>query len=133
MKKFVLGGVWLLFYVMCLLLSYITAPSVSQQAALFVLSVVFFVPGFWLLIDARRQHDAKMLRILRWISGAVLLLTVVLLIANVSSVLASETVGNILYTLLIIVSVPMVCSQSWLISLFLWAFLFLSTLGRKKK
>jgi hypothetical protein len=60
-------------------------------------------------------------------------LTLALLVANVFSVLWSEAVGTVLYELLIFVSVPMVCSRHWVLSLFLWACLFFSTLPKKAK
>lgn len=133
MKKYILYGIWFCLYVTCLFLGYVTEPDQAQQVALLLMALIFFVPGVLLLIDAHRAKDAKTLCILRWISAVSLGLTVVLLIANVASALAPDAVGNALYELLIIVSVPMVCSQHWLVSLFLWACLFFATLRRKAK
>lgn len=133
MKKYILYGIWFCLYVTCLFLGYVTEPDQAQQVALLLMALIFFVPGVLLLIDAHRAKDVKTLCILRWISAVSLGLTVVLLIANVASALAPDAVGNALYELLIIVSVPMVCSQHWLVSLFLWACLFFATLRRKAK
>ena len=134
MKKYILYGIWFCLYVACLFLGYVTEPNQAQQICLLLMALLFFVPGVLLLIDGHRQQDKKTLCILRWISGMSLALTLVLLVANVASALASEAVGNILYELLIFVSVPMVCSQQWLLSMLLWACIFFTTLvGRKRK
>ena len=134
MKKTILWCVWAFFYALCAGLGYIADPTDTQKLALLVMALIFFIPGLLLLIDALRKKDRKTLLQLRWISGLSLGLTLVLLVANVMSALASETVGNVLYEILIFVSVPMICSQQWLLSMFLWACLFFATLvGRKKK
>lgn len=133
MKKTILYGSWIFLYILCAGLAHVTGAEGLQSAALLLLSVLFFIPGAILLADALRTGDRKTAVLLRWLSGGSLALTVIALAANVASALASETVGNVLYEVLIFVSVPMVCSQQWLLSLFLWACLFCGTfLGRKK-
>lgn len=133
-KYWLLYGSWLWLYLLCAGLAHVTEPSSLQSAAMTLLSLVFFVPGVILLVDGLRKGDQKQLRLLRWISIASLGLTLVLLVANVLSALASEILGNVLYELLIFVSVPMVCSRHWVLSLFLWACLLFATfIGRKKK
>lgn len=134
MKKTILWCAWAFLYALCAGLGYITDPTDTQKLALLAMALIFFIPGLLLLIDALRIGDKKTLLQLRWISGISLGLTLVLLVANVMSALASEAVGNVLYEILIFVSVPMICSQQWLLSMFLWACLFFATLvGRKKK
>lgn len=134
MKKLILWCIWVFLYALCAGLGYISDPSDSQKPALLIMALIFFIPGLLLLIDGLRSRDQKTLLQLRWISGLSLALTLVLLVANVMSALASEAVGNVLYEVLIFVSVPMICSQQWLLSLFLWACLLFATLpGRRKK
>ena len=133
MKKRILYIAWGILYALCAGLGHITQPTDAQSVALTLLSLVFFVPGAILLADALRSSDRKTLLVLRWISGASLGLTLLMLVANVFSVLGSEVLGAVLYELLIFVSVPMVCSQHWVLSLFLWACLFFATLPVKKK
>lgn len=134
MKKTILWCIWAFLYALCAGLGYLENPTGTQSLALLVMALIFFVPGILLLVDALRSDNKKTLLQLRWISGLSLGLTLVLLVANVASVLASEAVGNVLYNFLIFVSVPMVCSQQWLLSMFLWACLFFATMaGRKKK
>ena len=131
MKK-ILYGSWLALYGLCAGLAHIAEPTARQSTAHTLLSILFFVPAAILLIRALRQTDAKTLKTLRIISLCSLGLTLLLLIANVSSMLAGEVLGNILYELLIFASVPMICSRHWVISLFLWACLLILTLPKKK-
>lgn len=133
MKKLILYGSWFCLYVVCAILGYIIPVTTLQQVAMLILALAFFVPPAWLVIEARWKQDRKQLRLLRWISGLSLGLTVIFLVLNVISALFSEAAGELLYELLIFVSAPMVCSQQWMLSLFLWACLFFATLGRKKK
>lgn len=133
MKKRILYITWGVLYALCAGLSHITQPGDIQSIALTLLSLVFFVPGVILLVDALRSGDRKTRLELRWISGVSLGLTLALLVANVFSVLGSEVLGTVLYELLIFASVPMVCSRHWVLSLFLWACLLFATLPVKKK
>ncbi len=133
MKKSILYGVWLVLYAICAGLSFVENPVGLQKSALTVMSIFFFAPGAMLLINACKAKDRKTVLLLRWVSGASVALTVVVLIANLFSALGSEALGNALYTLLILVSVPMVCSQSWALSIFLWLCLFFATFLLKKK
>ena len=133
MKKRILYIAWGVLYALCAGLGHITQPEDGQAAAMTVTSLVFFLPGVILLIDALRSGEQKALRTLRWISGLSLGLTLGFLVANVASVLSSETVGNVLHELLLFVSVPMFCSRIWVLSLFLWACLFFAALPLKKR
>lgn len=132
MKKVFLYSLWLFLYALCAGLAYIPNPEGLQSAALTALALIFFVPGVILLIDALRAKDKKHLLLLRWICITVLALTLVLLGANVISALGSQAMGDALFDVLIFVSVPMICSQHWLMILFLWACLLFATfLGQK--
>lgn len=134
MKKWILYGIWGCLYIICAALGYaVTEPSGLQFFALAALSLLFFAAPVLLLVDAHRQGDKKTLLTLRWISGLSLGLTLVFLVANVASALGSEALGNAMYALLVLVSVPMVSSQHWFLSIFLWACIFFATVGRKRK
>lgn len=134
MKKLILYGIWAILYALCAALGHITEPTDIQSVSLTLMSLVFFIPGIILLVGALRTKDGKTLLQLRWISALSLGSTLIFMVANVMSALGSEAVGNALYEILIFVSVPMICSQYWFLSLFLWACLLFATLpGRKKK
>lgn len=130
MKKTVLYCSWVFFYFLCAFISNVENPAGIQSAALTVLSLIFFIPPAILLYDAARSGDKKTLLRLRLISILSLSLTLAALIANIASVNASETVGNVLYQVLIFASVPMVCSQHYVLSMFLWACLLFATVRK---
>ena len=60
-------------------------------------------------------------------------LTLVVLAANFSLAVRSETLGNFLHYALTIVSAPMIASGHWAMSLFLWACLLTASLKQLKK
>lgn len=133
MKKRYLYGAWILLYALCAGLGHMAEPTHRQATAHTLLSILFFVPGYVLLVCALLEKDQKTLRLLRLLSICSLGLTLAALIANVAAALGSDLLGTILHEVLIFVSVPMICSRHWVLSLFLWACLLLTArLGRKK-
>lgn len=132
MKKHSLFALWGGLFVLCAALGFIPAPAGILKALLVLLAVAFFVPPMLLIRRSREQHDRRTLTLIRNLAIASLVLTVVLIIANFLSIAASETLGSILYSMLIIVSSPMVCGRYWVLSLFLWACLLFAA-GPKRK
>lgn len=132
MKKIILYAIWAALYIACLALGFITDPSASQAVAMTIMSVIFFVPGAVLLTQGLMEKDKKQLLTLRWISAVSLGLTLVMLVANIVSVNASQAAGAALFYILNFVSVPMVCSQHYALSLFLWACILVCTLPKRK-
>lgn len=128
MKKRILYWIWGFFYLLCAFISNLENPVGAQKAALTVLSLIFFIPPVILLVDALKAEGKKTLLTLRVISILSLSLTLAALIANIAVVGASDTVGRVLHQVLIFASVPMVCSQHFVLSLFLWACLLFATL-----
>lgn len=135
MKKSYLYAAWLILYILCTILSSIQPESTGLSVFMTMLSLCFFVPGGLLLHRALKEGDRKEVLRLRLISGLSLGLTFLLIVLNFLSLGMSEAMGNFLYALLIIVSCPMVCSQYWVLSLFLWACLLTVTVlyAPKKK
>lgn len=133
MKKRILYVTWGLLYALCAGLGHITQPEGTQSVALTFIALLFFVPPAILLIDALRSGDRKTLRLLRIISIICLSLTFILLLLNVTSVLMAEVWGAVLHEMLIFVSVPMICSRHWILSMFLWAVLLFATIPPKKQ
>ncbi len=133
MKKRILYIAWLFLYLLCAALGHSVNPTAVRQTVMTCLSVIFFVPGFWLLIDSWLRRDKKGIRRLIFICLTSLSVTLVMLLANLLSVTGSETLGNVLFVMLIWLSSPMVCSGYWFLSLFLWAILLFSSITCKKK
>lgn len=134
MRKVLLYGSWIGLYGICALLGCVVGEAEGMRRAILILfSLLFFVPPTILLVDAIRKQHTKTIRLIRWISFTSLLLTMLLLVGNIFSAQGSETLGLTLYYILIFISVPMISSQYWFLSLFLWACLFCSTIKRKRK
>ena len=133
MKKSSLMAVWGIFYIICAGLGFIPEPEGAVRIFLTVISVLFFVPPAILLYDAFSGRDRKTILLIRRLSALSLGVTLVLLIANFLAALASEWLGTALHVLLVICSAPMFCSNYWILSLFLWAVLLVSSMQKWKE
>ena len=133
-QKF-LFPLWGGLFIVCAAMGFIPDPAGVGRILLTLLSIAFFVPPALALYQAIQAGDQPVLRLIRNLSALSLCLTLVLLVLNFLSALRSETLGDILYNILTIVSSPMVCSGCWVLSLFLWACLLMVSLKglRKKK
>ena len=131
MKKSVLYVIWGVLYCACMGFSFVKDPTAGEKAFLVAMSVLFFVPPFYLAWQARKEESRKTLLALRLVSIGVLSLSLILLILNFLSVYFSAKTGLVLYVLLVMCSVPMVCAQHWFLGLFLWACLLMFTIQKK--
>ena len=133
MKKSSLMAVWGIFYIICAGLGFIPEPEGAVRVFLMVISVLFFVPPAILLYDAFSAGDKKTIRLIRRLSGLSLSVTLALLIANFLAALGSPGLGGFLHVLLVLGSAPMLCSNYWVLSLFLWAVLLVASLQKRKE
>ena len=135
MKKHYLFALWGGLFTLCAALGFIPAPGTALKILLTLLSVAFFIPGALLLYLSAKKGDRSMAELVRNLAAASLAFTLLLIVANFFSALGGETLGNILYSVLAIVSAPMVCSGYWALSLFLWACLMIGAIQilRQKK
>ena len=129
MQNKLLFPLWGVLFIICAGLGFIPESSWALTAA----AVLFFVPPAMILYRSGKQGQSGPVKLVCWLSALSLVLTLVLLIANVLSVTASEAAGTALYRLLVIVSAPMVCSGYWALSLFLWACLLVAGLRLLRK
>ncbi len=127
MKGKIMWFGWLCLYVLCVGLGTVTQRGATLEVVLTVLSLLFFVPGIWLLYRSVKTQNKKGLLALRIVSLSSLVLTLSLIVLNIVTVSASEAVGKVLNDLLIVVSAPMYCCYIRGISIFLWACLFVGT------
>ncbi len=132
-KKGKLALAWGVLYVICTVLGFIDTDNGFLQAIFALISIGFFLPGGVLLYEALEGQDKKTVRTIRYLSIASLSLTVLTLVLNVLTLPSSEAVGNRMFGLLVVVSAPMISSQAWAISLFLWACLLFASFLKKKK
>lgn len=132
MKKPYLYAAWAALYALCLGLSFVENPAGFGKFLLVLAGLLFFLPPFWLLMQAKKENSRKTLLVLRLISGGALALSLVLLVLNFLSVYFSAETGLVLYVLLVMFSVPMVCIQYWALGLFLWALLLFATFPSRR-
>ena len=133
MKDSKLYALWGALYILCGLLGFIREPNGFVMALLVLLAVGFFVPGAILLYRGWKEHNPGKIRMIRNLSLGWLGLTLVLLVANFLTAGATEVTGDLLYGFLVFLSAPMYCGQFWIMSLFLWACLLMSSLSCLKK
>ena len=123
MKQKNLYAIWSVLFVLCCALGFLPQKNI----VLTMVSVLFFLPGVLILVDAYKQNDNKALLRLRYISLGSLVLTLAILAANFASAQGSLKLGDALHYILGIVSTPMFCSSIWVLPLFLWACLFIAS------
>ena len=128
MNKKTLYIIWAVLFAVCAGLGFIREPGEGMKALMFCATAAFFVTPAWLLWKGNRQ-DAYMVRNL---SLASLVVTAMMLIVNLLSVQSRLLVGDVLYAIMAVVSVPMLCSRFWALSLFCWACLLSASFMKKK-
>lgn len=132
MSKKVLFALWGGLFILCAGLGFIPEPVGILKGILTATSVAFFLPPALLLYRAGKENDRDTIVLIRNLSALSLGITLVTLVGNFVLAVSSETLGNILYYVLIVVSSPMICSGYWVMSLFLWACLLMGSLKKSK-
>lgn len=125
--------VWgVLFFATAVLGLVYPAAEGVLKAVLQVLSVLFFLPPCLILVKAKAEGSAKHRAIIRNLSLASLIGTLVMLVVNLRSVGYLAATGKVLHIILTIISAPMICSSVYALSLFLWAALLMGSFGKSK-
>lgn len=123
---------WGVLFVLCAALGFVPEPEGALKILLTLTAVVSFLPPAVLLYRASKDRDVHTLMLVRNLSALSLILTLILLIGNFLTALTSETLGTVVYYILVIVSSPMICSGHWAMSMFLWACLLMVSLKQLK-
>ena len=125
MKEKILYAIWASLYILCVGLGTVENAAGLGKALLIASAVIFFLPGGALLYHGLQTGNKKVLQRLRLVCLTSLVLTLILIVANLMSVSASAKTGKVLYDLLQLFSAPMLCGQFWAMSLFLWSILMI--------
>lgn len=133
MSDTVLYALWGGLYALCAALGFISAPGPALRLLMIILSAVMFVPPFMLNYRGAKSGNRRMLELVRDLSFYWLVLTSLLLILSFLTVFASAWVGNLLHSLLTVVASPLVCSDNWAWTIFLWACVFFDARSKLKK
>ena len=127
MNKKLLFTLWGVLFALCAGLGFVSQPGTALKVLMNLLSFGFFALGGWILWQARERKDMATVALVRALSLASLVVTLVLLVANFLSVFTPEWVGNLLHHMLVMVSSPMFCAPNWAVSLFFWACLMVAS------
>ena len=133
MNKKSLLILWSVLFIVCAGLGFIPQPEGILKTVLFVVSLLFFVPPAFLLYLSVKKQDRDCLLLIRNLSALSLLTTLVLMVLNILSALWPAAAGNFLYSVLTIVSSPMICCGNWFLSMFLWACLLITAMQQLRK
>lgn len=123
------SGLFLLTAVLGLLFPEETGPG---RWVLTAVSVIFFVPPWMILVRAKREENRHHIRLVRWLALASIALTAALLVLNLRSAGLSDALGRALNAALSIVSAPMMCSNFFVLPIFLWGCLLADTFVKKR-
>ena len=130
-KEWILYAAWLCLYILCVGLGTVEEVWGVGKVLFILTSLIFFIPGVWLLVMGIGEKNKKMVRRVRIISLCSLLLTMIVFCANLMAVTGSSETGAFLHDLLNLVSAPMFCAQYWIISIFCWACLLSASFMKK--
>ncbi len=129
MNKKTVFALWGGLYALCAVLGFVPEPQGALRVLSIILAVAHFVPPLVLI----HAGGPRVQRLVRNLSAIWLVLTVALILGNFMTIGASTLVGNICYSLLVIISSPMVCGQYWVLGLFGWAYLLFDSLNALAK
>ena len=105
--------------------------SGAVRWVLTAVSVLFFVPPWMILVRAKAEGNRRQIRLIRYLALASVSLTAVLLVANLKSAGLGEALGRALNAALTVVSAPMLCSNFFVLPIFLWGCLIADTFVKK--
>ena len=109
-------------------------PGVENGVGLFFLRLVtllFFLPPWMILAKARIEGLVFHVRLLRYLSLASLAFTLLLFCAGILTAVGNPELGDLIHVLMAIVCAPLVCSNFYVLPMFLWATVLAATLGKK--
>lgn len=131
LNKYILAAVWVGMYILCAVLGFLPSQEGANRVLLVIFGVLFFVPPGLLVYTCWKEKNGKWLRFVRIVALVVLITTVALMLLNLMSITlllvmpekAALVLGDILYYLLNLGSVPMMCGQYWGLGMTGWAVL----------
>ena len=133
MKEKILYALWACLYILCVGLGTVGTVEGIGKIFFVLTALIFFIPGVLLLVFGLREKNKKMLLRVRIVCICSLVLTLIFLVANFLTANASDATGYTMFELLNLVSAPMLCSQYWVLSLFLWACLLMGSFTKLPK
>ncbi len=112
--------IWGGMYAICAVLGFIPGPQGALYWLLFGISLLFFVPPAVILRQAVTAKDRRSIKIMRTVCLTWFAVMLFLLILNLGSIGASAAAGAAVYYFLVVLASPMICSQIWVVPMFLF-------------
>ena len=124
---------WAVMFALTAVLGFLFPAAQNGWAkfALGLAAAVFFLPPWAIVVKAKKENARFHSRLVGILAASSLAWTLALLVLNLLSVTWSESLGNALYAALVIVSSPMVCSNLYVLPLFLWGTLLTGAFSKK--
>ena len=124
---------WSVLFALTAVLGFVfpQAEGAGAKIALLLASAVFFLPPWMILRKCRFEGKRFHAWLIGFLAMASIVLTAVLLVLNLMSPLWNEQIGIALNAALVIVSAPMVCSNFYVLPLFLWGTLLAAAFRKK--
>ena len=126
-RKFVIA--WIVLYVACVALSAFGTAGVFSG----FVGVAFFVPPAVLLVRGIQDGNKKLVRTVRYLAIASLVLTTLALGGVILTTKSSELLQKLAEVALMLLGAPLLCFRAMVVSIFLWATLLFSSFIRKKQ
>lgn len=120
---------WIFFYMLNAALGVLGLPGWVGIVA----CLLFFLPPAILLHRAGKAGDRRGVARIRNISLGWLGLAVLMIILNIATVYMSETAGDVLYYAMAVLCAPLVSGEYWVLSLFLFSCLLMSSLRQLRE
>ena len=124
---------WAVMFALTAVLGFLFPAAQNGWArfALGLAAAVFFLPPWAIVVKAKKENARFHSRLVGILAASSLAWTLALLVLNLLSVTWSAAVGNALYAALVIVSSPMICSNLYVLPLFLWGTLLTGAFSKK--
>ena len=124
---------WAILFALTAVLGFLfpEAEGAGAKIALLLTAAVFFLPPWLILRKSRKEGRRFHGWLIGFLAMASIVLTLVLLVLNLMSPMWNEQIGIALNAALVIISAPMVCSNFYVLPLFLWGMLLAAAFKRK--
>lgn len=126
--------IWVVLFALTAVLGLLfpAAENAAGLAALRIVSILFFLPPWLILLKAKQERSRHHIRVVRYLSIASLAATLIFFCAAILSVRFSEAVGSLVHILMTIICAPLVCSNFYALPMFGWATLLVGSFGKAK-
>ena len=124
---------WAFMFVLTAVLGFLypNVTEATQKLPLQLATGAFFIPPWAIMTRANNEGTEKHILVVRNLALCSVTLTCVLMALNIYSAGMSPALGQALNAALTIISAPLVCSNFYVMPLFLWGTLLMGAFSRR--